>query len=144
MTWEQTDSLRYRRTAHSGILYRHSFLLCGLGWSTSIQVCSIVTLQPSCGFCIWFVPFGEQLKPVCSAQTNFLTRCPTIPSSDLPFPCRCRQLLLQTPPPPPTDTLLSKTGVEQQLIFQERLFLKLLQNGPTHQGRHTTLSEDCQ
>lgn len=132
-------------------MYRHSFLLCGLSWSTSIQVCSIVTMQLSCGFCIWFDPFGgrfhdfkQQLKPVCSAQTNFLTRCPTIPSSDLPFPCQCRQLLLQTPPPPPTDTLLSKTGVEQQLIFQERLFLKPLQNGPTHQGRHTTLSGDCQ
>ena len=47
--------------------------------------------------------------------------------------------------PPPLPLAQSKTGVQQQLIFQEHLFLKLFfQNGPTHQGWHAIPSDDCQ
>lgn len=51
-----------------------------------------------------------------------------------------------SPPPPQLHHPQSqcKTRLEQQLIFQEGLFLKLLQNRPTHQGLHTVLSGDGQ
>lgn len=90
-------------------LWLFAFMLC-------LFVFTMWLLQLRCGICIWFDPSGPlydtdgppprsqaEAQTVCSVQTNFLTQCPTIPSSDLPFPCQWHQLVLQTPPPTLTD-----------------------------------------
>lgn len=74
----------------------------------------------------------------CSFHPNLPLQGPTIPF----FPGRWDgHLVVLAHPHPQPDC---KTGLEQQLIFQEGLFLKLLQNRPTHQGLHTILSGDSQ
>lgn len=76
-----------------------------------------------------------------------LSSKPTAPGPDnSPLPgWRDGHLAVSAHPPPLNHPQSScKTRLEQQLIFQEGLFLKLLQNRPTHQGPHTVLSGDCQ
>lgn len=80
----------------------------------------------------------------CSMETSapFIpTYCPRV--QQFPFSKLVRWLFggLGPSPHPPS---LCKSRLEQQLIFQEGLFLKLLQNRPSHQGLHSVLSGDCQ
>lgn len=149
---QQTNSLKYRITAHSGISCRHSSAVWSSPiWSTPSQVYSIDDLNP--------VmrrrrrrrrqrhdTDGPLPQPKAAAQTfcflkqsNAATCCFHVSMSvwwpvGAPHPSSSSSTAI---PHPQTQ---SKTGVEQQLIFQERLYLKLLQNGPTHQGWHTVLS----
>lgn len=74
----------------------------------------------------------------CSFHPNLLPQGPTIPF----FQAGKMVICWSGPIPPPAIPM--QTRLEQQLIFQEGLFLKLLQNRPTHQGLHSVLSGDCQ
>lgn len=71
---------------------------------------------------------GQQL---CASFTGHWRSIPSVPLL-IPPPHRT--------PPSPSPQSQSKTGLEQQLILQESLFLTLLQNEPTHWGQHTILS----